>query len=372
MRSKLFTSIPLTLAIAGGLLRNVPSARAQGAPAEAQTQRLKALEAAGPKASLTLLPVRVLGQPNRDVADVLGLALEKHGMENLDVADTPFVPTEGGAWEQTPARIAEFLKQNPPKSAYALYAEFLGDPKNGPSEVHWLVTDAAGSLVLSDRQTPADADFRRVASRDPDPMGCSRLVAERLFAQLRWTTSPVASRPEGKFARLWAEKAGAPNQAERSAMKERSDKLSANLNSARIGVYATRVNQNTDTDSAERLARLVAQQLGCRANSIGKTVSIEIKPSSNQQKRLWDLARGFRAHLRSDPPETDYALLAEYLFDPASGAVHAVNFVVCEKSGDWVIVDFQNDQHDDFRRMAPNSVENCDRLTAECMARRLR
>jgi hypothetical protein len=49
-----------------------------------------------------------------------------------------------------------------------------------------------------------------------------------------------------------------------------------------------------------------------------------------------------------------------------------VHFVVCEKSGDWVLVDFQNSTHEDFQRISPKSVEDCDRLAVERLADRLK
>src|SRR5262245_53744012 len=115
-------------------------------PADVQpTARLQALKAAGPKAVVAILPVRLLGQPNRNVADLLGLMLEKSGMENLRAIDAAFDLPTGTPWDQAPARLAEFLKQNPPGADYALYAEFLGDPKSGPTEVRWLIADATGA-----------------------------------------------------------------------------------------------------------------------------------------------------------------------------------------------------------------------------------
>ena len=98
------------------------------------------------------------------MADVLGLVLEKNGMENLDAVDTPFVPGDGTPWEQTPTRFAAFVKQTQPKSDYALYAEYLGDPKSGPTEVRWLIVKADGILVLSARQTPVDLSSGQAAA----------------------------------------------------------------------------------------------------------------------------------------------------------------------------------------------------------------
>jgi len=69
---------------------------------------------------------------------------------------------------------------------------------------------------------------------------------------------------------------------------------------------------------------------------------------------------------------TVLVMLAEYFVNPAGGPVGAVHFVVCEKSGDWVLVDFQNNTHEDFQRIAPKSIEDCDRLAIERLAKRLK
>ena len=361
-------TITSTLVLAAGIVQRL---EAQSKSSDAP-QRLKTMETEGPKAALTLYPVQVLERPDRNVADALGLILEKFGMENLDSVDSAFVPQAGRSWDEVARDFAEFVKQSPPKSAYALYAEYLGDRQRGPTEVRWVVTDVAGNLVLTDRQTPNDADFKRTASRDPDPMGCSVLVAERLFSQLHWKKTSGAPKADGKFARLWAEKSGTPGEQERAGMKERMTQVKAALKTASIGAYPTRIGNISDAASAARLATGIPKELGCQAIAVDNPMTTSIAPTSNEQKRLWDLARAFRAHVRSNPPKSDYALLAEFLFDPASGEAHSVHFVLCDKAGEWVLVDFQNNQQDDFRRVAPKSVEDCERLTVDRLVRILK
>lgn len=338
----------------------------------AAPQGVKALESAGPKAALALYPVRVLGRPDRNVANVLGLVLEKYGMENLDAVDAAFIPPSGQTWEEVARGFADFVKLSPPKSANALYAEYLGDRQRGPTEVRWVLVNVGGNVLLTDRQTQRDADFRRTAASDPDPMGCSVLVAERLFSQLHWKKSSGPAKADGKFARLWAEKSGTPDEKELAEMKRRTAQLKAALKTARVGIYATRVGDAPNADSAVRLAKTMPQELGCQTIAVDKPMPTKIVPTSNEQKRLWDLARAFREHLRANPPETDYAILAEFLLNPVGEPAHSVHVVVCDKSGDWVIVDFQNNQHEDFRRIAPKSVEDCERLTVERIALNLK
>jgi hypothetical protein len=342
----------------------------------AQAERLAKLEKCDPNVvSLALLPVQIWFKhpmiTSRLVADVLGGVAESYGMNNLDALDTEFVPPAEATWEQVPGHLAEFLKKNPPKSEYVLYAQYLGDPNSGPTEIHFVVTDAAGNLVLSDRQTAQDADFKRIVPGDPDAMGCSVLAAERLFSRLGW--QKVEGEPHGKFARKWAEASGMPSDAEQAVMEQRAAKLKAGVTTTQIAIYPTYINEASSTENSDRLASLVAQQLGCKAIKVDKQVSFQRQPTSNEQKLLWDLARAFRDYLRANPADSNYAMLAEYFINPAGGQMAgAVHFVVCEKSGDWVLVDFQNSTHEDFQRIAPKSVEDCDRLAVERFVKRLK
>ena len=348
------------------------------APSEtnsAQAERLAKLKKCDPNVvSLALLPVQVEAKPpmvtNRMVADVLGLLAESCGMNNLDALDAEFIPPPDVAWEQVPVHLAEFLKKNPPKSDYVLYAQYLGGPNGRPTEVRFVVTDAAGNLVLVDRQTEQDEDFKRTAAADPDPMGCSVLVAERLFSRLGW--QKAEGEPHGKLARKWAQMSGSPSDAEQAGMEQRLEKLKSSVKATQIAIYATCIGEQRSTESAARLASLVAQRLGCKTTKVDKPVSFQRQPTGNEQKLLWDLARAFRDYLHANPPDSNYAMLAEYFINPAGGPAGAAHFVVCEKSGDWVLVDFQNNQHEDFQRISPKSVEDCDRLAVERLAKRLK
>ena len=274
------------------------------APSEAdsaQAERLAKLKKSDPNVvSLALLPVQIWFKhpmiTSRMVADALGLVAESCGMNNLDALDTEFVPPAEATWEQVPMHLAEFLKKNQPKSEYILYAQYLGDPNGGPTEIRFVVTDAAGNLVLSDRQTAQDADFKRIVPGDPDAMGCSVLVAERLFSRLGW--QKVEGEPHGKFARKWAEASGTPSDAEQAAMEQRAAKLKAGVKTTQIAIYPTYINEASSTENSDRLASLVAQRLGCKTTKADKAISFQRQPTGNEQKLLWDLARAFRDYLR--------------------------------------------------------------------------
>ena len=363
--------IAAVLVLWAGLL----SAQAPSEADSAQAERLAKLKKSDPNVvSLAMLPVQIWFKhpmiTSRMVADVLGGVAESYGMNNLDSLDVEFTPPADATWEQVPVHLAEFLMKNPPKSEYVLYTQYLGNPNGGPTEIRFVVTDAAGNLVLSDHQTDKDEDFKRIVSGDPDAMGCSVLVAERLFSRLCW--QKVEGEPHGKFARKWAQASGTPNDGEQAAMERCLEKLKSGVKTKQIAVYSTCIGEQRNTESAARLASLVTQQLGCQAIKVDKSVSFQRQPTGNEQKLLWDLARAFRDYLRANPADSNYAMLAEYFVNPAGGPVGAVHFVVCEKSGDWVLVDFQNSTHEDFQQISPKSIEDCDRLIVERLVKRLK
>lgn len=343
-----------------------PGAGAQDKPGDAaQTQRLEKLRAAGVKAPLTLLPVIVTERPSREVAEVLGLVLEKAGMEELAVSGAVVTLPEGTTWEQWPAVVGEVVRKDPPASGYVLLAEFVGTPQTGPKEVRFVIVDRDGALVLADRQTPADADFKKTAGADPDPMGCSVLVGERVRKLLNL---PAASRKgEGKFAKLWAAKSRAPSAAEQTAMKKAQESFKKALRGSELAVFATLIGGTAHKDDAQHLAGALSKEFGCRAVVSETPFVADTKPSSNEQRRLWDLARAFRDRLRQSPLKSGYALVADYVLTP-EGLPWTVHFVVCDAAGKWVVVDFQNNQWDDFKKVDPKSAADCDQL----VVRRLR
>ena len=75
---------------------------AQTHPAS-QPSRLEALQAAGPRVGLVLCPVRVLGRADPNVANALGLVLERSGMTSLETLTGEFVPAPSGSWSEVPA-----------------------------------------------------------------------------------------------------------------------------------------------------------------------------------------------------------------------------------------------------------------------------
>lgn len=340
-------------------------------PDPAWAARLAVLHDAGVAAPLTVHPVQVLGRPDVRIAQAVGLVLEKQGMPDLAVADAAFAVAADTPWRDVPAAFAAHVREHAAGAGrWHLYGQFLGMPRTGPEEVRFVVVDGSGDVVLVDRQTPADADFRRTAGRDPDPMGCSLLVVERLFALAQWRKQPGAV-PNGRFEALWRELSGAPQPDERAAMAKRLAHLRATLREARIAVLPTVLPNGHDEASATRLAALLSQQLGCRAVAVPTGARIAPDVDSNEQRRLWSLARGLRGAAAAHAGVADYVLVAD-LGVGGEGSVAWLHVALCTTAGEPVLVDLQNDQHPLLQAAPPRTVEDGERLLAQRLGTLLR
>ena len=329
-----------------------------------QQKRLEAMQAKGTQASLTVFPVVMGDSTFKDVADVLALLLEKAGMENLETTDAVFRLPEEAAFDKAAELFGEFVRKNPIKSEYALYAEFGGTPKSGPKEIRGVIVDSTGQAIWVDLQTPSDRDFKRI--KPSDPMTCCYFLAERVRTQLGIPESARDDSGEGKFARMFAENSPAPDKAEWAAMEQRQAVMKKAGLSAKVAIYPVRLsNDEVGKKDAAHLAKLLSERKLGEAKAVDSSLRVEIKPARNEQKLLWDLARAFQDHLKQNPPEADYALLADYMMHPRAERAWAVHFVVCDRNGEWVIVDYQNDHHGDFQSVDAKTHDDCGRLVAK-------
>lgn len=326
------------------------------------------LQAAGRKLPLTLHPIRVLERPMPRAAMALGLVLEKYGMDDLEVAPAPF-DAGNTPWAEVPARFGQFVKDGGSGRDH-LYAEFLGTPETGPTAVRFVIVDKAGKTVLIDEQKPGDADFERTAAKDPDPLGCATLVAERLFRIAQWKIERTAA-VEGRFQKLWRDLSGSPDAARVQAMRQRRDRLARSLTDARIAVLPTRVNAGFDAKSSARIAEQLGKLLPSKLSAPADGAHIAIAPESNEQKVLWDLARGLGAAVRDHAPDADYALVVD-IGMAGERSVGFVHLALCDRQGEPVIVDFANDQNVALRQAAPTTLAEAEQFAANWLADLLR
>jgi len=336
-------------------------AESQAGLAPEQQQRLASMKSKGPDASLTILPVRLAGKPWDRVTEVVGVLLEQQGLKNIELGQTPFTPAETN-WENLAAAVGGFVKTNPIPTGYALYAEYNGNRQAGLNELRAVVVDQAGAIVWTDRLTLQDEALKKIGERDP--MTLSVLLVERLGPQLNLNEETAKAAKPGKLAALLAQRSGLPSQAERDAMPERQKALKQALPGATLLVYPTRVGGNkTSVPSATNIVQLLNRAGSCKAVQADQSILLTASQADpNELKSLWDLAREFRNFVRTNPPAADYALYADYVFNPQNSEQGFVHFIVCDRKGEWVIVDLQNSHQPDYQSIGITSRARCDQL----------
>jgi hypothetical protein len=355
-------AMPLSMALLAVCVgRFAVAAEPQASIAPDQQQRLELMKAKGPDASLTILPVRLAGKPWDRVTEVVGVLLEQQGLKNIELGKTPFTPAETNL-ENLATAVGAFVKTNPITTGYALYAEYNGDQKNGLNELRAVVVDQAGAVVWTDRQTPQDEAFKKIGERDP--MTMSVLLIERLSPQLGLNEETAKAAKPGKLAALLDQRSGLPPENERAALPERLQAMKQALPGATLLVYPARIGGNkTSISSATNVVRLLNEAGLCKAVQADQTILLKASQADpNELKSLWDLAREFRDYVRANPPATDYALYADCVFNPQNVEQGLVHFVVCDRKGEWVIVDMQNSHQPDYQSIGIISSERCDQL----------
>ncbi|MHC4947182.1 MAG: hypothetical protein ACYTG1_02815 [Planctomycetota bacterium] len=147
------------------------------------------------------------------------------------------------------------------------------------------------------------------------------------------------------------------------------DRLMDALGDTTVTVYPTVIRTRTieyDEASATELADyLREQELTATAEVSDEHVAIPGPWHRNQARMLRESAESFAAHLSSNPVETDYALLAEYLI--GSRAVGGIHCYVLEPDGTVAFVVLLNSHHAPFSRVDPKTREDCTRVLLEVL-----
>jgi hypothetical protein len=282
-------------------------------------------------------------------------------LKNIELGKTPFTPAETN-WENLAASVGVFVRTNPITTGYALYAEYNGDHKTGLNELRAVVVDQAGAVVWTDRLTMQDEALKKIEDRDP--MTFSVLLVERLGPQLGLNDETAKAAKPGKLAALLDQRSGLPPENERAALPERQQTMKQALPGATLLIYPARIGGNqTSLPSATNIVRLLNEAGLCKAVPADATVLLKASQADpNELKTLWDLAREFRDYVRAHPPPADYALYADYVFNPQNAEQGFVHFVVCDRKGEWVIVDLQNSHQPDYQSIGIISRDRCDQL----------
>ncbi|MBX7106031.1 MAG: hypothetical protein K1X57_18255 [Gemmataceae bacterium] len=347
------------LVLAGAVSAGPPD----GKSAEARFRK------AGKSAAVTVLPTRLAGTNMPQVGEVVALMLEKGGMTNLETSKADFVPPKDADLAATAAALAAFVRANPIGTEFALYTEFQGTPGKGVSEVRAIVVDKAGEVAWKDAQKKGDADFDRVKPREP-MQGCI-LVVERVRPVLGLGDPNKYAGPPGKIAQRWQKETGVPDKAEQAAIEERGKHFRNEAANSKLIIYPAHAGDTFSAESATRLAKLINEKSLAKTTPAAAGPKLEVPGNINEQKVLWGMAHAFRDHVRKNPPAADYVMYVDYLMGKDKAGtmkVGAVHFAICNKQGELVVVDFQNDHWPDFKAIDPKNVEDCEKLAARRLA----
>jgi hypothetical protein len=195
-------------------------------------------------------------------------------------------------------------------------------------------------------------------------MTFSVLLVEQLGPQLGLNDETAKAAKPGKLAALLDQRSGLPPETERAALPARQQAMKPALPGATLLIYPARVGGNqTSVPSATNIVRLLNQAGLCKAVPADQAILLKASQADpNELKSLWDLAREFRDYVRANPPTTDYALYADYVFNPQNADQGFVHLVVCDRKGEWVVVDMQNSHQPDYQSIGIISRERCDQL----------
>lgn len=315
--------------------------------------------------SVTVYPVLLASKTSEDVATVVGMFLERGGVEDVRTASVPFVADPAMNFAERTAAFGAHVAKSGIATDGALYAEFLGTPGDGVDEVRGVMVDRTGAITWRESHRKGDAAF----DENPPtcPMDCCVLLVKRLRSPLKMADPMRPDAPTGKLAARMEQKSGLPPRAEVDAMQGRLAKLRAANPRPSVTVYPSRLGTGWSGEAASRLAMLLEAQGSMRATAAEQPLPFSVEASANEQRVLWSGAQAVRSAMKTQKGSTNYALFTDFMMTP-NGTTGAVHTYLVAPDGEWVIVDFQNDHHDDFARIKPDSIAKCCDLVAARLA----
>jgi hypothetical protein len=334
-----------------------------------QQQRLDAMKAKGPEASLTILPVLIVGRPFDRVTDYLGVLLEKQGLQHIEIGRTPFIAGVKTELPVSSVALSAFLRTNSITTDYALYAEL-----NGPTldEVRAIVVNKSGEIVWVAHQTTRDKAFQALGT-PRDPMKLLVFIVELLSPQLSLNEETAKNRRYEQENRFKANSGYAPPGEIEERMPARLKILKESRQKATMMVLGVRMGRSVNVTNASDLAKRIGETKLFQAVVAAKQPEpFHANLTGDQMKYLWDIARELQAHVKKNPPDADYVLYADYIFNRQHWQQGGVQFVVCDRQGEWVIAELSNSDQEDYQRIKPISAEACDKLVIERLTSLLR
>lgn len=349
----------LFLMINGWLYAQQDHANAKEDPG--QQKRLEMMRSKGTDASLTILPARLMGQNWDRLSEVIGALLEQKGLKNIEVSSIAFSRVSKPALNDLIDSLKNFISAHPITTDYVLYVEMNGDQNPPPiDEVIGIILDRSAALVWNDIMNSEDDAFTRVS--DPDPMGYSVLLTERMAPDFGLNAETARNAKPGKMAAKMRERSGLPPEEEMAQMPEREQKFKADFKQSNLVIFPVRDLGKENGPEAEKLAALINSAGMSKARISNTFLLLNSSDDPNEMKRLWDMAKDFRSYIKANKQDADYYLYADYVYTPDNWPAGLVHFIICDRQGDWVIVDFQNSEKPDYIQIKPTSAETCNKL----------
>jgi hypothetical protein len=317
-------------------------------------------QAATPR-SITVFPVTLAGRSSPEVANVVGILLERGGAEGVELSEAAFSRGDGVAAADEASAFAAWVKQQSLATDLALRVVVEGDPRRGVDSIRTMLAQKDGTIVADEMHAKGSPAFD--SANPKEPMDCCVFVVNSLRDRLGLQDPLRGNAKESKLAQRMQQKAGVPDAKEADAMMQRLADLRAAGKAARIRVYPSRVGDAWSAESAADLAARIEKSGLCAAVAESEPLRFQAKPSSNQQAVLWGAARSMQQLLREKGSTGDYALVCDFLprGEGRFGGVHACLFA---PDGSFVFVDLQNSHHDDFQSVDPQSVADCVELAS--------
>ena len=318
----------------------------------------------GAAGSITVIPLMLAGRPFERLSEVVGLLLEQQGLKNIELGHIQFAPAGKLDMNTLADSFGEFVRRNPITTEYALYAEYNGSRETGLVELRTAVVNASGEVMWTDLQGPDDEAMKLLECKEP--LTFSVLLVQRLSPELGLSEQTAKAAKPGKMARLMEERSGLPPENERSLMPERQRLFKESRQKVKLAVFPVLIGDSVITGNARELADMINSAGLCASVPVVESPVFTISHSEpNELKVLWDLAREFKKYNKKHPVGADYALYADYGYNPDQWEQGFVHFVVCDRNGEWVIVDLQNSHHPGYQSVKPRSRADCNRLLVQ-------
>lgn len=330
-------------------------------PARATAPALAALKAKGAKASLAIFPVHLGGEPADPVTELVGCLLEQDGLQRVEPATVEFSPRGHKDLDALAAALGATVRRYGIPTDYALHCEFNGPRGGEVDEMRAVLVGAAGETVLTWRLAAGEPDFPEPGTRHPLALAIvlERHLAERIGLD---EATAKAAKP-GAMTRMMELRSGLPPEAERDAIPGRLAAWRTVRAKATVLVAGARSDGAADAAAPADLAKSLTAA-GLAAKALPAPLGLAV-PSlfEDPQKALWDLAREFREHLRRTPLDADYVLFSDgAVADPTRRRAWTL---VCDRWGDWVVVDAQEPGHVEIEAAKPASPADLRRFTVQ-------